>query len=78
MTLDIRALLLHVTRLWPESGSTMLWNLSFKEVRQIYNSLDMETDRKTPEKDFSGAELQNYPLDYHTWVCTVFLLEAPL
>ena len=38
----------------------------------------MDKDRKTPDKNFSGVEFQNFPTDYHTWVCPIFLLEGPL
>ena len=31
-----------------------------------------------PEQKFSGVEFQNVPTDYHTGICLVFFLEAPL
>ena len=44
----------------------------------MYNILDMDEYRKTPEQKFSGVELQNFPTYYHTLGCPVFVLEAPL
>ena len=38
----------------------------------------MDEDRKTPEKKVSGVEFQNFPTDYHTWVCPLFVLEPLL
>ena len=30
------------------------------------------------EQNFVCVEFQNFPLDYHTWGCPIFVLEAPL
>ena len=38
----------------------------------------MDEYGKTPEQKFAGMELQNPPMDYYTWDCTIFFLEAPL
>ena len=38
----------------------------------------MEEDGKTPEQKFSGVGFQICPIDYHTWVCPIFVIEAPL
>ena len=38
----------------------------------------MDEEGKTPENNVSSAELQNFPTDYHTWGCPVFVLESPL
>ena len=75
LTLGSQNFLLHATILWPETVSTMLWPFYFKVAN---NSLEMDEDRKTPEKIRFGVELQICPTDYHTWGCPVFVLEAPL
>ena len=77
MNLGTRNLLLHVTRLCPEAVHNMLCNLSLKAECQIYNSLDMDEDRKTPDQKFTVVELQNPPTDYHTWGCPLLFLESP-
>ena len=56
----------------------MMWTLSFKAELQRYNNLYMEKYRKIPDKTFMGLEFQIFPMDYHTWGCRMFVLEAPL
>ena len=77
LTLGSWTLLLHATRLWPEAVSTIMCPFSFKSACQRYNSLEMDENRKTPEKKFSGVDFQIFPADYHTWVCPVFIIKAP-
>ena len=60
LTLVSWDLLLHVTRLWPEAVSTMMWHFSFKAACQRYKSLEMDEDGKTPEHTFSGVDFQNF------------------
>ena len=78
LSLGSQNLLLRTTRLCPEAVSTMLRTFFFQEGWQSYNSLELDEDRKTPEQKISGMEFQNFPTDYHTWVCPVFVLEPPL
>ena len=71
-------LFIHATTMWPKAVTTMLWPFSFKAVRQRHNSLKMDEDEKTPYKKLSGVEFYICPTDYHTWICSAFVLEAPL
>ena len=56
----------------------MLWHFSLKEVCQIYNNLEIDKDVKILEHKFSGVEYQNFPTEYHTWDCLVFVIGASL
>ena len=56
----------------------MLWPFYFKAACQNYNILEMDNYEKTPEQNFSCVEFQIFPKDYHTWGCSVFILEHPL
>ena len=38
----------------------------------------MEKDGKNLDHKFVGVEFQIFLIDYHTWVCPVFMLEDPL
>ena len=78
MTLGRQTLLIHATRLCTEDVITLLLTFLFKAVRQRYNSLEMEKDRKTPDQKFSGVDFQVSPMDYHTWGYIVFILKDPL
>ena len=78
MTLDIRTLILHSTILLPVSVSNIVWTFSFKAACQIYNSLNMDKDVKTPEQKFAGVEFQNFPTDYHTCGYPILVQEYPL
>ena len=40
--------------------------------------MDMDEVGKTPEQKFAGVDFQNFPTDFHTWGCPVFVLESPL
>ena len=77
-TLSSWTLLLHTTRLWPESVSTMLCPLYFKAEYQMYNSLEMDEDGKTLGQKFYGVEFQIFPSDYHICGCPVSILEDSL
>ena len=78
LTLYSRTLLLHATGLWPEEVNTRLLPFSFKAACQSHNSLEMDEERKTLEKKFSGVNFQNFPTDFHTWGRPIFFIEAPL
>ena len=56
LTLGSQTLLLHATRLCPESVSTTLWHLSFITACKIYNRLEMDEDQNTPDQKVSGVE----------------------
>ena len=38
----------------------------------------MDNGRKTPDQKFEGMEFQIFSIDYHTWGCPIFFLEASL
>ena len=38
----------------------------------------MDEDRNTRDLKFMGVEFKNCPMDYHTWIFPVFVLETPL
>ena len=40
--------------------------------------MEMDEEGRNPEHKFANVEFQNFPTDYHSWSCPVFLLEAPL
>ena len=58
--------------------STMMWPFYFKSECQRRNILEIDKYGKTLEQNFSVVEFQICSTDYHTWVCPVFVLEAPL
>ena len=37
----------------------------------------MEKYLKTPAQNFSGMDLKISPTDYHTWGCSIFVLDTP-
>ena len=78
MTLGRWTLLMKATRLCPEAVITMMCHLSFKAAYQRYKSLDIYKDGYILEKNFAGAAFQILPMDYHTWVCPIFILEDTL
>ena len=78
LTLVSITLLLHVTILWPEAASTMMWSLLLKIALQIYKRLHLDEDWNTSYQKFASVELQICTMDYHTWGCSVFILEAPM
>ena len=73
-----RTLILHATRLWPESVSTMIFTFSFKAAFHRYNSLEMDEEGRTPGNKSTNVKFQIWTIDYHTWGWPVFVLEAPL
>ena len=55
-----------------------MWTFYFKTACHMYNTLEMDEDRKTPEQKFSDVEFEIFVTDYHTWGCPIFVLESPL
>ena len=71
-----RTLLLHAKRKWPKVITTVLWPYVLQAVVDSHNRLSLNKDGLSPLERLAGTKEEIIPLDFHTWGCLVYVLEA--
>ena len=56
--------------------STVLWPFALRAVVDSHNKLSLDENGLSPLEKLSGTQEESIPLDFHTWGCPVFILEA--
>ena len=71
-----RTLLLHAKRKWPTVITTVLWPYALQAAVDSHNRLSLDEDGLSPLEKLAGTGEEIIPLDFHTWGCPVYILEA--
>ena len=69
-----RTLLLHAQSCWPAIIKPLLWPLSLLAATDRYTRLHLNTANQSPLEIFTNTDKEIIPVNYHKWVCPVFIL----
>ena len=71
-----RTILLHAKRKWPKVIATALWPYALQAIVDRHNRLSLDASGRSPLEKFSNTTDDIDMLDFHTWGCPVYILEA--
>ena len=71
-----RTILLHAKRKWPKVIGTALWPFAMQAIVDQHNRLSLDESGRSPIEKFSNTEDDIDILDFHTWGCPVYILNA--
>ena len=78
LTRVTRTSIFHAQRRWPEAVGEILWPFSWKDFVRRYNDLHLDKAGLSPLQKHSQMYEPFRIRDYHTFGCTVYVLEGKL
>ena len=79
LTTGAITLLLHGIRMWPQMIDDMFWPFAMKAVAERLNSLQVDTQGRTPESILHDIKVEEIPVkSFHTLFCPTYVLDARL
>ena len=76
MCYGAKTILLHATQKWPSVISSVLWPFAVQAIVERHNRHSLDDKGRSPLEKFFGINDNSLPAAFHTFGCSVFILDA--